>query len=299
MGEGRIVRAVVLALAIVCMTFAVGCGGDDGAEQPSGERRRAPTLKVGVLPIGDLAPLYLGMDQGFFKEENLTIEPAVAEGGAAVVPAVMSGDYQIGFSNVDLVSWPAAQNLPLKPIAAGVSAAPTEEEAWDALLAPKGGVTDLKQLEGKKVSVNTLKNLPRSRPQQRSRRPASTSRRCSSSRSRSRTCRAALEAKRVDAAFAVEPFVGASLAAGATKLAEPFEELAPEPHDRRVLHDREVRAENADVVERFTRAMNKSLDFASRTRTRSAPSSRPTPRRRRRPPTRWRSRPGARRQRRR
>lgn len=59
------------------------------------------TLKVGVLPIADLAPLYLGIDQGFFKEENLKIEP----------------------------------------LAAGVSGAASEDKAWDALLGPKGGVT--------------------------------------------------------------------------------------------------------------------------------------------------------------
>ena len=73
---------------------------------------------------------------------------------------------------------------------------------------------------------------------------------------------AALEAKRVDAAFAVEPFVGASMAAGATKLAEPFEELAPDLTIAEYFTTEKYAKENADVVERFTRAMNKSLDFA-------------------------------------
>ena len=73
---------------------------------------------------------------------------------------------------------------------------------------------------------------------------------------------AALEAKRVDAAFAVEPFVGASLAAGATKLAAPFEELAPDLTIAEYFTTEKYAQENADVVERFTRAMNKSLDFA-------------------------------------
>ena len=154
---------LLAALALVATIAVAGCGGDD--EESGGGGNAASggeptTLKVGVLPIGDLAPLYLGMDQGFFEAEKLTIEPAVAEGGAAVVPAVMSGDNQIGFSNVTSLMIGKAQNLPLKPIAAGVSGAASEDEAWDALLSPKGGVTDLKQLEGKKVSVNTLKNLP-------------------------------------------------------------------------------------------------------------------------------------------
>ena len=51
------------------------------------------------------------------------------EGGAAVVPAVMSGDNQIGFSNVTSIMNGKAQNLPLKPIAAGVSGAETEDKA--------------------------------------------------------------------------------------------------------------------------------------------------------------------------
>ena len=73
---------------------------------------------------------------------------------------------------------------------------------------------------------------------------------------------AALEAKRVDAAFAVEPFVGASMAAGATKLAEPFEEVAPNLTIAEYFTTDKYAEENPEVVERFTRAMNKSLDFA-------------------------------------
>ena len=57
------------------------------------------TLTVGVIPIADVAPLYLGIKEGFFEEENLKIEPQLAEGGAAITPAVLSGDFQIGFSN--------------------------------------------------------------------------------------------------------------------------------------------------------------------------------------------------------
>ena len=86
--------------------------------------------------------------------------------------------------------------------------------------------------------------------------------RSSSSRSRSRTSRAALESKRVDAAFAVEPFVGSALAAGATKLAEPFEELAPNLTIAEYFTTEKYAQENAEVIERFKRAMNKSLDFA-------------------------------------
>ena len=246
MSSGSMSRRLVTAAAVLTLTVA-GCGGDDEPTTPSGSGSSAAasepvTLKVGVLPIGDLAPLYLGMDQGFFKEENLTIEPAVAEGGAAVVPAVMSGDNQIGFSNVTSIMNGKAQNLPLKPIAAGVSGAETEDKAWDALLAPKGGVTDLKQLEGKKVSVNTLKNLPEVAVRNSLEKAGVDVSKVEFVEIPFPDVPAALEAKRVDAAFAVEPFVGASMAGRRDQARRALRGARPQPHDRRVLHDREVRA---------------------------------------------------------
>ena len=255
-------RWTVAVLAALTLTVTA-CGGDDTAATSDKAAASKPaTLKVGVLPIADLAPLYLGMDQGFFKDEGLTIEPAVAEGGAAVVPAVMSGDNQIGFSNVTSIMNGKAQNLPLKPLAAGVSGASSEDKAWDALLAPKGGVTDLQQLEGKKVSVNTLKNLPEVAVRNSLEKAGVDVSKVEFVEIPFPDVPAALEAKRVDAAFAVEPFVGASVGAGATKLAEPFEELAPDLTIAEYFTTEKYAQENPDVVERFTRAINKSLDFA-------------------------------------
>jgi NitT/TauT family transport system substrate-binding protein len=265
MSSGSLRRLLAAGFAATALTVAA-CGGDDNTATPasgdSAKSGKPVTLKVGVLPIADLAPLYLGMDQGFFKAENLTIKPAVAEGGAAVVPAVMSGDNQIGFSNVTSIMNGKAQNLPLKPLAAGVAGAATPDKAWDALLAPKGGVTDLKQLEGKKVSVNTLKNLPEVAVRNSLEKAGVDVSKVEFVEIPFPDVPAALEAKRIDAAFAVEPFVGASTAVGATKLAAPFEELAPDLTIAEYFTTEKYASQNADVVERFTRAMNKSLDFA-------------------------------------
>jgi NitT/TauT family transport system substrate-binding protein len=254
------------ALALAAALAAVACGGSDEKPGSSGatseEEAKPVTLTVGVLPIGDLAPLYLGMDKGFFAEEKLTIKPAVAEGGAAVVPAVMSGDDQIGFSNVTSLMLAKEKNLPIKPIAAGVSSAESEEKAWDGLMAPKGGITDIKQLAGKKVSVNTLKNLPEVAVRNSLEKAGVDPSKVEFVEIPIPDVPAALEAKRVDAAFAVEPFVGATLAAGATKLAEPFEEVATNLTIAEYFTTEKYAQEHPDVIERFKRAINKSLDFA-------------------------------------
>src|ERR687896_1040490 len=97
MRPGLCLRVAALLLALALAAGAAGCGDDDDAGVGGGAE--PATLNVGVIPIADVAPLYLGIDKGFFKEQQLTIKPQLAEGGAAITPAVVSGDFQIGFSN--------------------------------------------------------------------------------------------------------------------------------------------------------------------------------------------------------
>src|SRR5918999_5499214 len=156
-GLGLRVAALLLALA-----FAVGmaaCGDDDGDGGGGGDGGPT-TLRVGVIPIADVAPLYLGMQKGFFEEEQLTLKPQLAEGGAAITPAVVSGDFQIGFSNTISLLIAASQDLPVQIISQGVLAGTTEEDAWADLLVLKDGpIKEPQDLEGKTIAVNTLKNI--------------------------------------------------------------------------------------------------------------------------------------------
>ena len=110
--------AVVLTAVAVAVT---GCGSSSGGG--GGENGKPATLKVGVIPIADVAPLYLGIKKGFFKQEKLTIKPQQAPGGAAIVAATVSGENQIGFSNTTSLLIANSKNLPVKLIAQGVAGA--------------------------------------------------------------------------------------------------------------------------------------------------------------------------------
>ena len=68
MGEGRIVRALVLALVVGVRGARGGCGDDEaGGGGGGGDSAEPTTLKVGVIPIADVAPLYLGVEQGLLR----------------------------------------------------------------------------------------------------------------------------------------------------------------------------------------------------------------------------------------
>jgi NitT/TauT family transport system substrate-binding protein len=264
-GRGRVSRpgwALAMVAALACAVVVAACGGDDSESGGEGE---AATLNVGVIPIADVAPLYLGIEQGFFEEENLTINPKPAAGGAAIVPAVMSGDDQIGFSNTTSLIIAASEGLPIQIISQGVlgGAEPTEKSAWDAVLvAGDSSIQKPDDLEGKTIAVNTLENVGPLTINTALKKAGVDYTQVKYTEVEFPDMPAALDAGRVDAIWAVEPFVSLAMAGGARPILFPYEQTAPDFTVATYFASREYIEGNEDVIDRFVRAMNKSLDFA-------------------------------------
>ena len=263
----REVRLLVAALAAAAVLLIAGCGDDGGGSGggSSGDGDEGPvTLNVGVIPIADVAPLYLGMDKGFFEEENLKIVPKLAEGGAAIVPAVLAGDDQIGFSNTTSLIIAASKDLPIQIISQGVLAGESTEQAWDGVVVPKGSdIETITDLEGKTVAVNTLNNVSQIVVNTALEKAGGDPSKVKYVEVPFPDMNAALESDRVDAAFQVEPGYSGGLAAGSRNISNAYEEMAPNYTVATYFTSKQYIAENRDVVDRFARAMQKSLEYAA------------------------------------
>jgi NitT/TauT family transport system substrate-binding protein len=257
-------RRWMLVMGLSALLALAGCGDDDDGGGGNGGGQAGPTtLRVGVIPIADVAPLYLGMKQGFFEQRQLTIEPQLAEGGAAITPAVVSGDFQIGFSNTVSLLIAASRDLPVQIISQGVLGGQSEEEAWADLLVSKDGPIEQPQdLEGKTIAVNTLNNI------------------CEVTIKASLSdmgvdvdtlkftevpfpdMNAALDAGRVDGACVVEPFVTQGTSGNARGIDPFYVNTAPDLTVATYFTSTQYAEENPDVVDRFVEAMNESLEYA-------------------------------------
>jgi NitT/TauT family transport system substrate-binding protein len=263
MRTGLAWRVAALLVALACAAGTVGCGDDDDGGGGGGGEGQPTTLKVGVIPIADVAPLYLGMKKGFFEEEQLTIKPQLAEGGAAITPAVVSGDFQIGFSNVISLLIAASQDLPVQIISQGVLAGETEEEAWADLLVLKDGpIKEPKDLEGKTIAVNTLKNICEVTIKASLEKEGVAVDTLKFAEVPFPDMNAALEAGRVDGACVVEPFVSQGKAGKARGIDPFYVRTAPDLTVATYFTSTQYAEQNADVVDRFVSAMNKSLTYA-------------------------------------
>jgi NitT/TauT family transport system substrate-binding protein len=254
--------ALLTALALA-VPLAVACGGDDDEGAAGGTKGRPAKLVVGVIPIAPVAPLYLGIDKSFFKAENLEIEPHFEEGGVTVTAAVIAGEFQAGFSNTVSLLTAAEKDLPLRMLTQGVSGEATKDEAWGALLVAKGsGIRTAKDLEGRTVAVNTINNGPHMVVLRSLQKAGADWHRVKFIEVGFAEGNAALEAGRVDAAWMVEPFVTNAQNAGSRVLLTPYIDTAPDLTVSTYFTSQGYIDSNPDVVERFTRAMNRSLEYA-------------------------------------
>src|SRR4051812_223553 len=126
------------ALAVVALLVAACGGGGGGGGGGSSSSSGPTTLKVGGIPIADVAPLYIGIKQGFFKQEKPDTKRQLAEGGATIPAQTVSGDLQVGFSNVTSLVIASSKKLPVEIVASGVNGAKDDSGAWDAVLSKKG-----------------------------------------------------------------------------------------------------------------------------------------------------------------
>ena len=252
---------------LTCLLIAglaiAGCGGDDDSSGGGGESSGPTEIKVGTLPIANAAPMYLGMEKGFFKEEQLTIKPTVGEGGAVLIPALVNGDSNFAFVGVIPAITAVGKNVPIKIVTSSDDAAATEPKDWQTLVVPKGSpIKSVEDLPGKTVAANALKGVAEVVISESLSKQGVDYKQVKLLEVPFPEMPAALEAKRVDAALLTEPFLSAVLAEGGKQIDAPSVEVQPNFPNGVYVSSEQYIQENADVVDRFERAMNKSLEYA-------------------------------------
>jgi NitT/TauT family transport system substrate-binding protein len=255
----RRLLAPIAALALL----ATACGGsDDGGAAPtddSGTRQ----LTVGVIPIVDVAPIYLGDEQGFFADRGIELELVPGSGGAAAVPGVVAGDFQFAFGNVTSVLLAASQGLPLRVVAEGNSS--TGDPATDfsaVVVAADSPVQSAADLAGKTVAVNNLRNIGevtiRKAVEDAGGDPGSIN----FVELAFPDMPAAVTGGDVDAAWVVEPFVTVATGQGARKVLANFAEAVDDLTVATYFTTEQVIAEDPQLVDDFQAAIGESLQYA-------------------------------------
>jgi NitT/TauT family transport system substrate-binding protein len=252
------------ALAAASLLLLAACGG--GQTPSSGESAPAGPVpvKVSVIPIIDVAPIYLGVQQGFFAAEGLQPELVPAQGGAAIVPAVVSGQVEFGFSNFTSLIIAKSKGLPLKVVAPGAGS--TGEQGKDfggVVVKADSPIKTAKDLTGKRVAVNTLNNINDTTVRASIRAAGGDAKNVGFTELAFPDMLAALDKGNVDAVQVVEPFLATAKKSGDRVIASNYVDTAPGLAIAGYFTSQQTASAKPDLVRKFTAAMVRSLKYAT------------------------------------
>ena len=117
------------------------------------------TVKLGVLKLSNSAPIFIGMDKGFFEAEGVKIEPVWFKAAQPIAVATATGDIDVGATGLTAGLYNSiAQGMKIAVVADKgrewpgykLTALLVNTEQW------KAGVRDLKDLKGKRVGITQI-----------------------------------------------------------------------------------------------------------------------------------------------
>jgi NitT/TauT family transport system substrate-binding protein len=117
------------------------------------------TVKVGALRLSSTAPIFIGMDKGFFESEGIKVEPVWFKAAQPIAVATATGDIDVGATGLTAGLYNSiGQGMKIAIVADKgrewpgykLTALLVSTEQW------KAGVRDLKDLKGKRVGITQI-----------------------------------------------------------------------------------------------------------------------------------------------
>jgi NitT/TauT family transport system substrate-binding protein len=135
--------------------FSISCQNSRNQKKQEAQNSQ---IKIGYIPIADCGQLYVGIEKGFFREENIEVELVKLSGGAKILEALAGGSVDIGFSNVISLILSNSAGLDFRAVTGGPVENLNHKETA-IMVSNKSSINKPKDLEGLKIAVNTRKNI--------------------------------------------------------------------------------------------------------------------------------------------
>lgn len=270
-------RSVLLGgLGATSVAFLAACGADGGstttaASGDTGKGGAPLDLSIGVVPVVEMAPIYIALDKGYFADEGLNLTTQVMQSAPAMIPSVMNGQLTFGTAAVPAYVSAAQQGLPIiATTGAGLYPSVAEEDTTCLFASPQSAdaITRPKDLEGKTVTTNAINSGPYVGLAATIKKDGGDISKVNFAVMPMADSMAAMASGQVDAGLLAEPFRTKAIDEGLIRKFSAYVETGLEvvkPGSNAVVIFSSVpfTEKNADAVERFNRAMKKANEDAN------------------------------------
>lgn len=151
-----------LAVAAAVAITVTGCGATSDTSSPNnstdGGAPEQATINFATVAPGSSTPeLHIGIAQGIYTDHGLDVKEVVGQGGAAQVPALVSGDLDVAGGNWVPFMQAAAQGINVRAISAAGSI--VTHGVHGLFVRADSDIKTAADFVGKTLAVNTLGNL--------------------------------------------------------------------------------------------------------------------------------------------
>lgn len=238
---------------------------DDGADDSVDEdEMELVTLRVGDILGTPAAFLQYAVNQGFLDEQGLDVHVEPNPGGAANIPGVEAGDFEIAGSNVVSMLLARGQGLQVRMISAGTFATDDPDVDFSQVLvtadSPIEGPADL---DGHSVAVNTLANIAEVTIRGSLENVGAGHENIDFVEMGFPDMIPALQEGRVDAVHVIEPFLSIGLDEGLRPIIAPYAETQPGMAIGSYFSSDEFIEQNPDVIDRFIAGVSAAGDYVA------------------------------------
>jgi NitT/TauT family transport system substrate-binding protein len=221
-------------------------------------------LRVASIASIDTAALETAKIKGYFANESLDVEIVPMVGGAAALPALAAEQVQIAASNISSLILSAQQGMGFQIIAGGDSTGDAPPDLAGMIAKPGVTITGGKDLEGKRLAVNTRKDIISLFAYAWAKKTGGDPGRINYFEVPFPQMVDAVREGRVDAAFVVEPFLSAGVASGAVQVvAWPYSTVHKRIPIMQLAARKAYIDANEDVIRRFVRAYDRGADWVT------------------------------------
>jgi len=151
-------RIAIAAIALAATVAAVsGCSSSPSPSASNSNGTETVDIVAGVATSMSSIDLLIGIEQGFFQEQGLNVTTVPVQTGAAGVTQLVSNQIQVALGGLSGTITAVSQGIPIVFVSGGIADTKSDQGTWyETLVSPTSGITSFKDLEGKKVALNSV-----------------------------------------------------------------------------------------------------------------------------------------------
>ena len=219
-------------------------------------------LRVAILPIANLTPVYISGKNGYFQNEGLDVELTVAQGGAELIPSLVAGKLNIGYTAWVPAILARAQGYDLMMVAGHASAPASPPEGGAVMVTNGSTIQKWNDLKGKRIAINNLQSVAWLTIVEPLRKFGLGIRDISLTELPYPLMNDALVNGRIDAISQVEPFTTILLNSGKGRtIGYPYVETLPHLPIAGWVASAKWISSNPEAAEKFVRAFRRGVEF--------------------------------------